>query len=439
MVGEATASDAGFLGRLEQEARLAGSLNHPNIVAVHDIGVHEGAPLRRHRAPPGRDAPRPRSTAVRCRSPRHWSGRSADRPRPRRRQRPRHRPPGPQARERLPHPHRAGEAPRLRHRQATTPVTASRGLFDPPSAPAGRPPGPVGCWGRRGTCRRSRSGASRSTPRSDVFALGAILYELLSGQRAFKGGSVVESGYSILHDEPPPLPPSAPPTWPRWSQRCLAKDTEQRFQSARDVAFSLAGDARQPDGHPGAPPATLEGSGRRAPAPCRAAARRRVAPRAGDLCAGACLPRRSPWLLRPSGSSPSSGVRSAAARFAPDGRTVHFSAAWEEAHPRSTPPRSTPSESRSLGLGSLATAGGRLIRRARGLTPVRASSISSMRERNPGPRATDGGTPRELATNIEYADWAPDGTKLAVASVDETGSRLEFPDRPGGVHDPPAR
>ena len=44
VVGEALAGDAAFLSRLEQEARLAGGLNHPNIVAVHDIGVHEGAP-----------------------------------------------------------------------------------------------------------------------------------------------------------------------------------------------------------------------------------------------------------------------------------------------------------------------------------------------------------------------------------------------------------
>ena len=44
VVGEALAGDAGILGRLEQEARLAGGLNHPNIVAVHDIGVHEGSP-----------------------------------------------------------------------------------------------------------------------------------------------------------------------------------------------------------------------------------------------------------------------------------------------------------------------------------------------------------------------------------------------------------
>ena len=44
VVGEALSGDAGFLSRLEQEARLAGGLNHPNIVAVHDIGVHDGAP-----------------------------------------------------------------------------------------------------------------------------------------------------------------------------------------------------------------------------------------------------------------------------------------------------------------------------------------------------------------------------------------------------------
>src|SRR5262245_47116109 len=44
VVGEALGGDGAFLARLEQEARLAGSLNHPNIVAVHDVGSHEGAP-----------------------------------------------------------------------------------------------------------------------------------------------------------------------------------------------------------------------------------------------------------------------------------------------------------------------------------------------------------------------------------------------------------
>ena len=44
VVGGPLSADGGFLSRLEQEARLAGSLNHPNIVSVYDVGVHDGSP-----------------------------------------------------------------------------------------------------------------------------------------------------------------------------------------------------------------------------------------------------------------------------------------------------------------------------------------------------------------------------------------------------------
>src|SRR5262249_38703503 len=74
--------------------------------------------------------------------------------------------------------------------------------------------------------------------RSDIFSLGAVLHEMLSGQRPFRSGSLMETGHAILHDEPPPLE-KAPPLVAQLVRRCLAKEPEARIQSARDLAFAL--------------------------------------------------------------------------------------------------------------------------------------------------------------------------------------------------------
>jgi hypothetical protein len=78
--------------------------------------------------------------------------------------------------------------------------------------------------------------------RSDIFAFGAILYEMLAGQRAFRGDSAVETLNAILKDEPPELSETnrqIAPALERIVRRCLEKDVERRFQSASDLAFAL--------------------------------------------------------------------------------------------------------------------------------------------------------------------------------------------------------
>ncbi|HVE66397.1 MAG TPA: protein kinase, partial [Thermoanaerobaculia bacterium] len=78
--------------------------------------------------------------------------------------------------------------------------------------------------------------------RSDIFSFGAVLYEMLSGERAFRGDSAVETMNAILKEDPPDLASRArdlPPGLERIVQHCLEKDVEQRFQSARDIAFDL--------------------------------------------------------------------------------------------------------------------------------------------------------------------------------------------------------
>src|ERR1019366_2860904 len=78
--------------------------------------------------------------------------------------------------------------------------------------------------------------------RTDIFAFGAILYEMLSGQRAFKGRSSIETMNAILKDDPPELETDKlqlSPGLERIVRRCLEKEPARRFHSARDVGFAL--------------------------------------------------------------------------------------------------------------------------------------------------------------------------------------------------------
>jgi eukaryotic-like serine/threonine-protein kinase len=77
--------------------------------------------------------------------------------------------------------------------------------------------------------------------RTDIFALGAVLFEMLSGLRAFHRDTTVETMTAVLKDDPPSFPPRQPiaPALDRIVRRCLEKSPEERFQSARDLSFAL--------------------------------------------------------------------------------------------------------------------------------------------------------------------------------------------------------
>src|SRR6202044_571348 len=78
--------------------------------------------------------------------------------------------------------------------------------------------------------------------RSDIFSFGAVLYEMVSGKRAFRGNTTADTISSILKEEPPDFSATGrdvSPMLERIVHHCLEKDPAARFQSARDVAFAL--------------------------------------------------------------------------------------------------------------------------------------------------------------------------------------------------------
>ena len=86
--------------------------------------------------------------------------------------------------------------------------------------------------------------------RADIFAFGAILYEMLSGRRAFRGETMMDTMLAIAKEDPPDLPVAErhiPPSLARIVNRCLEKSTAARFQSTRDLAFALEALTTQSD------------------------------------------------------------------------------------------------------------------------------------------------------------------------------------------------
>ena len=111
---------------------------------------------------------------------------------------------------------------------------------------------PARCSGTVGYMAPEQVRGETADARSDIFAFGTILYEMLAGQRAFSGPSAVETMHAILRSDPPELTSTArlkpgptintaavPPALDRIVMRCLEKNPDERFQSARDIGFAL--------------------------------------------------------------------------------------------------------------------------------------------------------------------------------------------------------
>src|SRR6478752_3877327 len=235
----AFSADIDRLHRFEQEARAAAALNHPNILAVYAIGTDGGAPFivsellegetLRERARGGPVAVRKATEyalqVARGLAAAHEKGIT-------------HRDLKPEnvfvTRDNRVKILDFGLAKLTQDQGA--PATLSAAV----TVPSPTLPGVV--LGTAGYMAPEQVRGLPADHRADLFAFGAILYELLSGVRAFSCETVAETMTAILNRDPPDLGPSAaafPPGLVRIVNRCLEKNPSDRFQTASDLAFAL--------------------------------------------------------------------------------------------------------------------------------------------------------------------------------------------------------
>src|SRR5207302_6139751 len=184
--------------------------------------------------------------------------------------------------------------------------------------------------------------------RSDLFSLGTILYEMVSGKRAFGGDTPADTMSAILKEEPPPLTDiqqNIPPGLARIVEHSLEKNPADRFQSARDVVFALEAFSGSSSSKVAAIAPGRLGAWQ---TPARSVAVAVVAAGIvafliGRSTGGAATPPTYHQLTFQRGTVYQ-------ARFAPDGETVVYAAAWNGKPTELFSMRTDSTESRPLGL-----------------------------------------------------------------------------------------
>ncbi len=428
------AQDADRLRRFEQEARAVAALNHPNILAIHDIGEQGGSPfivsellegssLRMeldHGALPPRKASDYAAQIAQGLAAAHDKGII-------------HRDLKPdnvfitrEGRVKILDFGLAKLAPNARRAKGESALSGEADGLTLTSSPTEA--GMV--MGTAGYMAPEQVRGSAVDSRTDIFAFGAVLYEMISGKRAFRRDTAAETMTAILKEDAPELSEmtaSVSPGLERIVRRCLEKQPEQRFQSAKDLAFALE---------------ALTGTTSRTAANAAIAGPTGKPRRVGVLGAalviiGLVLGLASGagivWFLRPAPASPPTFTRVSfhrgeviRARLAPDSKTVLYSARFGGAAPDTYNIREDYPESTPAGLhGALLLSVSRQGQLAVLMRPTYFAHYQW--EGTLATTPLGGSAPREMLENVVDADWSPDGNELAVIDQDHDKWRVQYP------------
>ncbi len=412
----ALVQDPDRLRRFEQEARAVAALSHPNILAVFDVGTHEGQPYLVSELLEGQSLQE--RLELGPVSPRRAAEIAL------------------QVAQGLAAAHAGG----IVHRDlkpGNVFVTRDEhvkildfGLAKPATALAGAAgmtvstpmtsPGTI--LGTVGYMAPEQVRGEQTDVRTDIFSFGVVLYEMLSGRAPFRRDSAPETLTAILREEPPELGTSVdglPPALDRIVRRCLEKDPARRFQSASDLAFAIQGLSEtssvvRPE-QPG--PKRIRPWGTLAALALAAAAAT-----AGYLAATSGGPA-DPLSFRQLTFS-RGYLRTA--RFTPDGQSVVYGAMWA-----GRPMQVFTGRTDGVVALALEPTGADLL-----AVSSSAELAIALNRSFPAPWVPTGtlaripllgGAPRPILEGVTDADWAPDGASLAVARAGATTFRIEYP------------